>query len=47
MERVQKLLSQYGVCSRREAERLILAGRVTVAGKPAELGQKAEPEQVR
>ena len=47
MERVQKLLSQYGVCSRREAEKLILAGRVTVAGKPAELGQKAEPGDVR
>ena len=47
MERVQKLLSQYGVCSRREAERLILAGRVTVGGKPAELGQKAEPGEVR
>ncbi len=47
MERIQKLLSQYGVCSRREAERLILAGRVTVDGRKAELGQKAEPETVR
>lgn len=47
MERIQKLLSQYGVCSRREAERLILAGRVTVDGRKAELGGKAEPESVR
>lgn len=47
MERIQKLLSQYGVCSRREAEKLILTGRVTVNGKPAELGQKAEAEQIK
>jgi 23S rRNA pseudouridine2605 synthase len=37
--RLQKFLSQAGVASRREAERLMLEGRVTVDGKPArELG---------
>ncbi len=42
-ERLQKLLSAAGVCSRRRAEEYILAGRVTVNGKPAGLGDKADP----
>lgn len=42
MERLQKLISQAGAASRREAERLITAGRVTVNGKVAVLGQQAE-----
>ena len=37
--RIQKYLSQCGVCSRREAEKRILEGRVSVNGKPAEIGQ--------
>ncbi len=41
-ERLQKLLSAAGVCSRRQAEEYILAGRVTVNGQPALLGQKAD-----
>ena len=41
-ERLQKLMSAAGVCSRREAERYILAGRVTVDGLPAVLGQRAD-----
>lgn len=42
--RLQKLLSQAGVASRRVAERLIADGRVTVNGKTvSELGSKAEP----
>ncbi|MEL6813529.1 MAG: pseudouridine synthase [Cyanobacteria bacterium J06598_3] len=40
-ERLQKLLSQRGIASRRQAEKLILEGRVTVNGEPAELGQRA------
>ena len=44
-ERLQKLLSAAGVCSRRAAETYILAGRVTVNGEPAELGRRAEPER--
>ncbi|MEL6352790.1 MAG: pseudouridine synthase [Cyanobacteria bacterium J06627_28] len=41
-ERLQKLLSQRGIASRRQAEKLILGGRVTVNGKVAELGQQAD-----
>ena len=36
--RINKFLSAAGVCSRREADRLIAAGKVTVAGEAAELG---------
>lgn len=43
-ERLQKLISASGTASRREAERLILAGRVFVNGEPAELGQSADLE---
>lgn len=42
-ERLQKLLSAAGVCSRRQAEEYILAGRVAVNGKKAQLGDKADP----
>ena len=41
-ERLQKLLSAAGVCSRRRAEEYILAGRVTVNGRQAQLGDKAD-----
>ncbi|MBE9062357.1 pseudouridine synthase [cf. Phormidesmis sp. LEGE 11477] len=41
-ERLQKLLSQRGIASRRRAEKLILGGRVTVNGEIAELGQRAD-----
>jgi len=37
--RIQKLLSAHGVSSRRMAEKMVLAGRVTVNGVTAELGQ--------
>src|SRR4051812_8518235 len=44
MERLQKILSQAGVASRRASEQLMLEGRVTVNGSPArELGTKADP----
>lgn len=43
-ERLQKLLSAAGICSRRAAEEYITAGRVTVNGETAELGQRADPE---
>lgn len=42
-ERLQKLLSAAGVCSRRRSEEYIAAGRVTVNGKPAQVGDKADP----
>ena len=42
-ERIQKILSARGVASRRKAEEMILAGRVTCNGEPAALGQTADP----
>ena len=42
-QRVQKIIAQAGICSRREAERLILEGKVRVDGKVAQLGDKALP----
>lgn len=44
-ERLQKILSQWGIASRRQAEQLILQGRVRLNGAIAELGQKANPER--
>ena len=44
MERLQKILSQAGIASRRASERLMLDGRVTVNGATVrELGTKADP----
>ena len=43
MERLQKILSAAGVCSRRQAEEFLRAGRVTVNGVPASLGDSADP----
>ena len=42
-ERLQKVLAHWGIASRRQAEAMIKAGRVTLNGHPAELGQKADP----
>jgi 23S rRNA pseudouridine2605 synthase len=45
-ERLQKLIAQAGVASRRQAEKLIEEGVVTVNGKTVtELGTKADPEK--
>ena len=44
-ERLQKILSAAGVCSRRAAEGYITEGRVSVNGIPAELGRRADPEK--
>jgi 23S rRNA pseudouridine2605 synthase len=45
-ERLQKILSQAGIASRRQAERMITEGRVAVNGKiVTELGSKADFEQ--
>ncbi|MGF1570545.1 MAG: pseudouridine synthase [Nodosilinea sp.] len=42
-ERLQKILSQHGLASRRRAEQLIEAGQVQVNGEVAYLGQKVDP----
>ena len=48
LERLQKILSQAGIASRREAETIITAGRVTVNGTVVtELGTKADPDTDR
>ncbi len=45
-ERLQKLIAQAGIASRRAAEELIKAGDVTVNGEiVTELGTKADPEK--
>ena len=44
-ERIQKLLSAAGICSRRAAESYITAGRVTVNGHPAALGERADADR--
>jgi len=41
-ERLQKILSRYGIAARRKAEVLIRAGRVSVNGEVAAIGQKAD-----
>lgn len=43
-ERVQKLMSQAGVASRRASEEIIEQGRVRVNGKVITVGDKADPE---
>ncbi len=44
--RLQKYLSQAGVCSRRQAEQLIKQGRITINGKRTfQLGTKVEPNR--
>ena len=40
--RINKYLSEVGYCSRREADRLILEGKVTINGKISEIGAKVE-----
>lgn len=41
-DRLQKILAQAGIASRRKAEELILEGLVTINGKLAKLGDKAD-----
>jgi len=46
MERLQKILARAGLASRREAERWILQGRVSVNGTVVrKLGTQAEPSR--
>lgn len=44
-ERIQKILSARGVASRRQAEEMILAGRIICNGKICVLGDVADPDR--
>lgn len=44
--RLNRFLSDAGFCSRREADRLIEAGKVMVNGKPSLMGQKVSKEDI-
>lgn len=41
--RINKFISETGFCSRREADKLVEEGRVTINGEKAQLGSQAEP----
>ncbi|MEY3749589.1 MAG: hypothetical protein RLZZ186_8 [Cyanobacteriota bacterium] len=44
-ERLQKLIAAAGLGSRRHAETLLRAGRVSVNGRTAQLGERADPQR--
>jgi 23S rRNA pseudouridine2605 synthase len=44
-ERLQKILARAGIASRRKAEELIREGSVTINGRMAEIGDKADPDR--
>lgn len=43
--RINKYLSEAGYCSRRQADRLVREGRVTIDGKIAQMGDKVTDDQ--
>ena len=43
--KIQKILSDYGICSRRAGEELIQQGKITVNGSVAQIGQRADPDK--
>ncbi len=44
--RINKFFTEHGICSRREADRLIESGVVTINGRVAKLGDQVEPSDV-
>ena len=45
-ERINKYLSTHGVCSRREADRMIQEGRITIDGRIAVMGEMVEDNTI-
>jgi len=45
-KRINKFISETGFCSRREADKLIEAGKITINGKIPEMGTKVNPEDI-
>ncbi|MGO1370016.1 MAG: 23S rRNA pseudouridine(2604) synthase RluF [Senegalia sp. (in: firmicutes)] len=43
-KRINKFIRETGLCSRREADKLIVAGRVTINGKRAEIGSQVRED---
>ena len=41
-ERLQKIIARSGLCSRRDADRMIAEGRVTIDGREAQPGEKVD-----
>ena len=44
-ERIQKIMAEQGLCSRRAAEQIIAEGRVKVNGHPVKVGDKMDPNR--
>ncbi|WCM63572.1 pseudouridine synthase [Paenibacillus polymyxa] len=44
--RINKYISETGFCSRRETNRLIAAGRITINGNVCEAGAEVEPQDI-
>ncbi len=44
-ERIQKIIASRGITSRRKAEEMIIAGRVTCNGRVCLLGESADPDK--
>lgn len=44
--RINKFFTEHGICSRREADRLIESGAITINGRVAKLGDRVGPQDV-
>ena len=44
--RINKFFTEHGICSRREADRLIESGVITINGRVAKLGDQVEPSDI-